>query len=494
MDSDDEDTREHLSEDEPMTDGGVSTFLRHHNYRHRPHTGHSDERISRQINLQYRHMPGHLIHLAYAQRHQRESNNSSSSSHSAYNHGGAPGSAPASTLQGPSNAHSVVSPASLLAKSPNASVTSFRPLERHIHFNDRVEQCIAVDSYDSSSDEDKDEDDDDDDDNDISGNGYQTRGRHGHRFSRDWRSSRDADSDSEGGYRNGNLHDNNDSSSSSSSDEEDEDEPGLFLSLRSSSSTTSLHRMDRLASLSSGSSPKSQHAIIAPLPATTLRVPYDNAEEEEFRRAEAASSVAYAMSHNTQPRTHIYTTYDYNSVYKSPSQSPQVQSPQPSSVSSSANSSTTSTVKAIDPAKIVGPSNLLQSNKDDDSDDDRVLSLPSHLSAQMPIASASSAFQFGREDDSDSDSDSDSEAEVIIGRAPSQMAQPQQQSSGLLRSSGAAPQNGGMLQRASTSATNLAGFMGGGGNNGSGAMRSSSSILRSSRSSSSTNLANFNNR
>lgn len=121
-----------------------------------------------------------------------------------------------------------------------------------------------------------------------------------------------------------------DSSSSSSSDSEDEDEPGLFLSLRSSS-TTSLHRLDRLGALSSSStatSPKSYNAIIAPLPATTLRAAYDVGEEEELRRAEAANSVAYAMSHNTQPRTHIYTVYDYNSVYKSPSQSPQaVQSP-----------------------------------------------------------------------------------------------------------------------------------------------------------------------
>lgn len=60
-----------------------------------------------------------------------------------------------------------------------------------------------------------------------------------------------------------------------------------------------------------------KYTTIAPLPATTLRVSYDESEAEE-RRIMEATSVAYAMSHNTQPRTHIYAGYDYNSVYKDP--------------------------------------------------------------------------------------------------------------------------------------------------------------------------------
>lgn len=120
------------------------------------------------------------------------------------------------------------------------------------------------------------------------------------------------------------------------------------------------------------------------------------------------------------------------------------------------------------------PNSTEASNIDDD-DDDRVMTLPSHLSAQLPIATTSK-FDFG------SDSDSDSEAEeVVIGVKPSPL-----------------------LQRASLSATNLAGgFLGSaqqssqgstlGGAGSGGLARTSSSIFRSSsRTSSSANLANLN--
>lgn len=517
--------------DDEEVDGTASTFLRHHNYRHRPHTGHSDERISRALNLPYRHMPGHLIKRAYEEQQQQmikdhlinssTSNSQLSNQDSTVDAGsdasrrtktgiisfslgtnnnepqniihalspssyssGVISSAPTSAITGPTTTFTnpVITSPVTLSRSSNSSVTSFRPIERHIHFNDRVEQCIAVDVYESSTDSDSlseaDSDDEEDDDKtkkDEDDNSYRRRSAFRHR--RDWNHSSDSDSEQTIGgnnYRH-NRHKSNrkksllsndssySSSSSSSSSSSDEDEPGLFLSLRSSS-TTSLHRIDKLG-LTSASTKSRPRPIIAPLPATTLRATYDDDEDEQVKALEA-SSVAYAMSHNTQPRSHMYRSYDYNSVYQSPSQSPYHSPSQ--SIASSNNAST----NVIDPSQIMRPSNILQgssssnsssghsknSNDDDDDDDDMIVSLPSHLSAQIPIATASN-FDF----DEDSGSESDDEGMVMFGGSSNRRASSSQTETsfnfpssssggGLMRSSS----GGGGLMRSSSSSSNLA--------------------------------------
>lgn len=279
-------------------DGGVSTYLRHHNYRHRPRHGQSDEKISRQINLQYRHMPGHLLNQS-----PKQSQTGLISSFSLNNSR---------------------NPSSVTVSVPQP------PAERHIHFNDRVEQCIAIENYSDTSDSDMSD-----------------------------------DSEDESAHRWGGRHDQTDSDSDSDEDEENENEPGLFLMLRSSSSI-SLHQPEGLSKLKSTRS--SNHSI-ALLPATTLKCPYDDLEDEQ-RRAEEANSVAYAMSHNTQTRKHIFSGYDYNSVYQSPAQSP---THSPSSSISSTNQSSTFLVNAI-----ADPSSIL-------ADVPTSVEMPSHLCAQLPV-------------------------------------------------------------------------------------------------------------
>lgn len=285
----------------PDYDGGVSTYLRHHNYRHRPHHGQSDENISRQINLQYRHMPGHLL---------SSRNKQGSGLVSSFSLNKSLASSTGSTLS-------------------VASVKSGPPAVRHIHFNDRVEQCIALEEFSDDEDDDTSTDSSDDEGITLRNNGNSRRwSRHG---------ARDEDSSSE--------------EEDDSEEDEDEDEPGLFLTLRSSSSSSSLHRHDTLQGLRTTSSSHIPQTI-APLPATTLNCAYDEAENLE-REAEEANSVAYAMSHNTQTRKHIYSTYDYNSVYEAPA-----------------------TVEASSVKVPAAPSSVL-------SDNPASVAMPSHLRAQL---------------------------------------------------------------------------------------------------------------
>lgn len=303
--------------DTSLSHGEASRYLRHHNYRHRPHTGQPDENISRQINLQYCHMPGY------------------------------------SASQGSSF---VVS-----ARSSAVSMEQF--VRRRIHFNDRVEQCIAVEA---------------DDEDEV-----ETLGRR-NKFdlcqSSDSEVS-DSDSDSEGEDTVSAWTQKDNLSDVESDVESDDDEPGLFLMLRSTSST-SLHRRDGLTSLKSASTSDLPHTI-ALLPATTLKYALDDEETKE-REAEVATTVAYAMSHNTQSRRHIYTGYDYNSVYESPSHSPAP----PKTASGSQN---------IDPRSIIGPSSLL--------DIPSCVAMPQHLCGNLvpsgevvlPPVAGPSALEEGEE-------------------------------------------------------------------------------------------------
>ncbi|ODQ66421.1 hypothetical protein NADFUDRAFT_82245 [Nadsonia fulvescens var. elongata DSM 6958] len=203
------------------------------------------------------------------------------------------------------------------------ALAAVKKVDRRIHFNDRVEQCISINIINS----------------DDEGDGY---------------SSDSSDSDDYRYSRYDNHHDNNrygssssgqtesDSASESESDEdsEDEDGPGLFLAVRSPSST-SLYKPEYFPVMddtnipdssdnnnisSNNSQPEAtstplsntqrQIQTIALLPATTLKACVDDIIEQRNVEYEA-NSVAYAMSHNTStPRRYFdYNVYDYNSVY-----------------------------------------------------------------------------------------------------------------------------------------------------------------------------------
>lgn len=216
---------------------GLSMYMRLHNYRHHP-TGESTEDISSYVNKQY-----------------------------------------VSAITSPPQATVTSSPSVQL--SDTASVPSFASLTippasatKHIHFNNRVEQCIAVEEYEE-----------------------------------DRVGSDNSDTDKDDYSEDGGDYSEDD-------DEEEDEEAGLFLMVRSHSSTSLYNR-----GLNGLTSRDNLQRTIALLPATTLKYEIDTTEREA-REAAEASSVAYAMSHNTANRRQVYKTYDYNSVYTSPQLSP----------------------------------------------------------------------------------------------------------------------------------------------------------------------------
>lgn len=255
----------------------VSTYLRHHNYRHRPHTGQSDEKISQQINLQY-------------------------------------------------------SRSDLLLRKPQISSSrlkfgkkpSQQPKERHIHFNNRVEQCIAVEENSSDSESILSSMSSDNDD-------YIQRQRSSpHKNRLVFRSSDRSEDDSE------------------EDSDEDDNEPGLFLMLRSNS-TTSLHGRPGLSKLKSASMSDIPHSI-APLPATTLKSGIDEEEEEEHEKH--GQNMIYSMMATNQRRKHNhYVGYDYNSIYEDHNMH---------------------TVAAINPKEIALPSSILNNPEE-------LVEMPTHL-------------------------------------------------------------------------------------------------------------------
>lgn len=257
-----------------------SNYLRHHNYRHRPHTQ-STEYISNTINKQYSYPRLSEERLSTPSIHSSSSGSSLSLS--------------LSRQQPPS-------------QPPHEAI-------RSVHFNDRVDQCMAIDGFDSE-----------DEDSEAEkvrpatpGSSFTTGGDH----------SDDEDGDDD-------------------SDSDGEDDDGLFLMVRSASST-SLHQhgMAQLAdtrsesyhsdanSTTSGHSTgrSHPHPTITLLPAARLKYKLDD-EEEAIRQEAQAKSVAYSMMHQSSYNTErrgggASRTYDYNSVYTSPGTSPN-QSPYPS--------------------------------------------------------------------------------------------------------------------------------------------------------------------
>ncbi|SCU93739.1 LAME_0F04830g1_1 [Lachancea meyersii CBS 8951] len=172
--------------------------------------------------------------------------------------------------------------------------------DRHIHFNDRVEQCMALAITSNNDDDDFDDDDDNYsfDDDAVEGSAH-------HEFTntKGSRSRRDDKSQHLGAESDQDL----DSSSS------DEEEAGLFINARLSKKSEGSHASADASSTSAESSSiKSLTTpIIKPLPATTLNY---GSDEEDFDDDDEYYG-SNAVSHNVNTFRGYDYMYDYNSVY-----------------------------------------------------------------------------------------------------------------------------------------------------------------------------------
>lgn len=305
-------------------DSYTSNYLRHHNYRHRPQDQTRDC-VSYYVNQQYMRSP--LVDRVV----------STDDDYFALTKLKGPGSS--------SVASSVRSPSPGLMNLSAAAAANLTPPvpDRHIHFNSRVEQCIAVDISESE--------DEDSEDEDEAKHGLHMKHQHRSKTQHGgggWSDDEDSDSDSDDGApldmssrgraRSRTITRNTISSSrfgrsrSAESDESDseDEEAGLFLNMRSSSSSASLAIKNE------------KHRTISLLPATTLKY-YLEEDEREADQVETANRVAHAMSHNMMSYRSAYSKYDYSSVYVSPDPSP-AHSPRESIGSATPVSQTTETV------------------------------------------------------------------------------------------------------------------------------------------------------
>lgn len=159
---------------------------------------------------------------------------------------------------------------------------------RHIHFNDRVEQCMALAANTS-----------------VSGGSDEEDGA-------DYGTTRRGDTSS-----NTNdeleLSDNNPSSSSSDESDEDDDNAGLFINptISRKADSNNLYT-DSSSQSSSVQSRFSINPIIKLLPATTLNY---GSDEEASENDEYNGSYGNAVSHNVNTYRGYDYMYDYNSVY-----------------------------------------------------------------------------------------------------------------------------------------------------------------------------------
>lgn len=164
--------------------------------------------------------------------------------------------------------------------------------DRHIHFNDRVEQCMAVNS--------NLEDDDNHEEDSIDGEDYLD----------DYRNNSDRTLYSQSDDENNKLYMDSDSNSENSSSEEEEG--GIFISARYSRKNEGIHTPTDLSSESSFPGRRDQVApSIKLLPCTTLN--YGSDDDESGDNSEYYSG--NAVSHNVNTFRGYDYMYDYNSVY-----------------------------------------------------------------------------------------------------------------------------------------------------------------------------------
>lgn len=316
-------------------DSYTSNYLRHHNYRHRD-LDQSKDNVSYYVNQQYMRSPQIDRVVATDDDYFALSTRSKASS----------------------VASSVRSPSPSLLGGKNL-VTPPLP-ERRIHFNSRVEQCIAVDISESESQDESDTEDDDDtirnrrsrsQITDSTSAMYQSASY----SESDSCSGSESESDDQGSFRGrgrgrgrarGRTSDRgrargrsgNSVMSLGVSDDDDEDsdtdddecDAGLFLNMRSNSNVSLVAKS------------RDKYRTISLLPATTLKYFLDE-DERQADEVETANRVAHAMSHNSVSFRKGYGKYDYSSVYVSPDPSP-IHSPRESIGSATPVSQTTETV------------------------------------------------------------------------------------------------------------------------------------------------------
>lgn len=178
--------------------------------------------------------------------------------------------------------------------------------ERHIHFNDEVQQCIAIDDY-YADDDDYDDYDEDDNDYSYEGDGYLYESYNADNFDRS----------------------ENYEESEEMDDDDDEDEGGFFLNVRSPSSASMPNNaLPGLLSATSGKTSKTQdpgyHSddiseynlralkTIHLLPPTTLN--YGSLNEDSDESNPYTSSISHNVNSNSSRGYDYY--YDYNTVYQ----------------------------------------------------------------------------------------------------------------------------------------------------------------------------------
>ncbi|GAV51577.1 hypothetical protein ZYGR_0AF00480 [Zygosaccharomyces rouxii] len=176
--------------------------------------------------------------------------------------------------------------------------------DRHIHFNDRVEQCMAIANPESDSDFIDNESGQSDDDADTFGSTSIMGGRGGETLAKAADFSRDDENSNTSSSDDGDGDD----------DDEDEDNAGLFISPampRRADSATHSPITDNSSMSSSRASKFSLNPIIKLLPATTLNHGSDDEASDDSDYDGYGSSV----SHNVNTYRGYDYMYDYNSVY-----------------------------------------------------------------------------------------------------------------------------------------------------------------------------------
>ncbi|CDO95536.1 unnamed protein product [Kluyveromyces dobzhanskii CBS 2104] len=179
--------------------------------------------------------------------------------------------------------------------------------ERHIHFNDRVEQCISLNTTSTGVNIDKDEasmsdveyHSDDTDSND--------------RYSRQSSDLEDGSTNSGANVAEDYTDDEEDENEDSYDDDEEDD--GLFISANIRKNRLDSRTSDGddvTSSLRSLSLSKFSNPTIKPLPATTLNY---GSDDEYYNEEENEWYYGNAVSHNVNTSRGFDYMYDYNSVY-----------------------------------------------------------------------------------------------------------------------------------------------------------------------------------
>ncbi|SCU84016.1 LAMI_0C05820g1_1 [Lachancea mirantina] len=182
-------------------------------------------------------------------------------------------------------------PASILSTAAGKNSKSSEHRDRHIHFSDRVEQCMALNAQHRDADVDEHERDyDSDPGNEYFGDNHRklSTGRDQNLY---------------------HVHSDDEPESSSSEDEE----AGLFISARFARKNEGVHSPSEHSSIGSTTSKHNEiPPIIKLLPSTTLNY---GSDDEDYEDDEDSYYGRNAVSHNVNTFRGYDYLYDYNSVY-----------------------------------------------------------------------------------------------------------------------------------------------------------------------------------